>query len=321
MFRMVKRMSILRNAEYDFEELIGRLPEVMQNKRVIGAGKLAVEQKKFRGDPMGRVPLHRKPFLMPYGIANYQQLDESYDNLNAPVERNTINEDELKELECFAADQGVTAMGYTNVDPDNIFIDRGILFDRAIVISLEMPADKVRLAPSYETLKMIEQTYARTGKAVNRLAELLRAKGFGVQAGPGLGGFTAYPVLAADAGMGHFGRSGLLITPENGPSHRLAAVYTNIENLPRADTHRHDWIADYCARCGVCIKACPAQAIRETPLRLNDKHIPFIDYDRCMPYFADNYGCSVCVKVCPFFKSGYNRLHERHCSFLELAVA
>ena len=321
MFRMLKRMSILRSEEYNFEDLIGRLNEVMQHNGVIKAGRLAVRQKGFRGDPMSRVHLLKKPSLMPYGISNFQQLDRSYDNLNAPVERNTIKEDELEELECFAANQGVKTMGYTRVDPDNIFIDRGVLFDHAIVISLEMPADKVRLAPSYETLKMIERTYARTGIVVNGLAELLRAKGFGAQAGPGLGGFTVYPVLGAEAGIGYFGRSGLLLTPENGPSHRLAVVYTNIENLPQGETHRHNWIADYCAGCGICIKTCPAGAIRETPLRVNEKHVAYIDYERCMPNFADNYGCSVCVKVCPFFKSGYNRLHERHRSLLEPAIA
>lgn len=320
MFSMLKRMSILRSEEYDFEKLIGRLDKLMEHEGVMKAGWLSVRQRGFRGDPMSRVPLLKKPLLLPDGISNFRQLDRSYDDLDARVCRNAIEPRELEELERFAANQGVATMGYTKVDPDNIFIDRGILFDRAIVISLEMPADKVRLAPSYETLRMIERTYARTGIVVNRLAECLRTKGFGAQAGPGLGGFTVYPVLAAEAGMGLFGRSGLLLTPENGPSHRLAVVYTNIDNLPVRDTHRHDWIADYCAKCGVCIKTCPAGAIYETPLRLNEKHIAHIDYDRCMPYFADNYGCSVCVKECPFFKSGYRKLHERHSGSLELAV-
>ena len=140
MFSMLKRMSILRSEEYDFEKVIGRLDELMEHEGVMKAGRLSVRQRGFRGDPMSRVPLLKKPLLLPDGISNFQQLDRSYDDLDARVCRNTIEPRELEELERFAANLGVVTMGYTKVDPDNIFIDRGILFDRAIVISLEMPS-------------------------------------------------------------------------------------------------------------------------------------------------------------------------------------
>ena len=42
------------------------------------------------------------------------------------------------------------------------------------------------------------------------------------------------------------GFSGLLITPFNGPTCRLAAVYVSAENLPFAETNEHSWIRDYC---------------------------------------------------------------------------
>jgi ferredoxin len=41
----------------------------------------------------------------------------------------------------------------------------------------------------------------------------------------------------------------------------------------------------------------------------NDKHISHINYDKCMSYFNENFGCTICVKVCPFSKVGYDKLH------------
>lgn len=175
-----------------------------------------------------------------------------------------------------------------------------------------MPADKMKLAPSLDTLIMIMQTYTQTGVVVNKMAAQLHKQGFGAQPGPGLGGFSLYPVLAQKAGMGVFGRNGIVITTESGPSQRLAVVYTNIKNLPIKENKQLDWISEYCKKCGLCIKKCPSKAIRSDPITINEKHVDYIDYDRCVNYFAQHYGCSICIKVCPFFTKDYHSLHERY---------
>jgi epoxyqueuosine reductase QueG len=51
--------------------------------------------------------------------------------------------------------------------------------------------------------------------------------------------------MAKDAKMGKIGRHGLMMTPENGPSQRLAVVYTNIKNFPKKEQNKHDWITNY----------------------------------------------------------------------------
>ena len=258
------------------------------------------------------MPLYEKLRALQLGLSNFRQLNRSYDNLDIIPRRDTIEENELEELGTFAKKHGVVSISYTKVDPDDIFVDRGILFDNAIIFSIQMPADKMKLAPSFKTAKMIMQTYAMTGIVANGIADFLHRKGFGAQAGPGLGGFTSYPVLAYKAGMGVFGSSGLLITPESGPCHRLAVVYTNIKNLPTKEKNQYDWVSEYCKKCGICIKKCPPKAIRTNPITINDKHLEYIDYDKCVTCFAENYGCSICVKVCPFFTVGYGRLHDKN---------
>ena len=34
--------------------------------------------------------------------------------------------------------------------------------------------------------------------------------------------------------------------------------------------------------------------------------------DTCFPYFVANYGCSICIKVCPFNREPYDELKKKH---------
>ncbi len=103
----------------------------------------------------------------------------------------------------------------------------------------------------------------------------------------------------------------LIISPEAGPRHRLAVVYTDIENLPIRKENPHDWIKEFCRQCGKCIKKCPSQAIHETPVKTKGDHIAYIDNNDCVNYFSKNYGCSVCVKECPFNQLGYDKIKDK----------
>jgi epoxyqueuosine reductase QueG len=35
------------------------------------------------------------------------------------------------------------------------------------------------------------------------------------------------------------------------------------------------------------------------------------DSQKCFPYFVANYGCSICIKACPFSPMGYEKLREK----------
>ena len=94
---------------------------------------------------------------------------------------------------------------------------------------MNMDNDLMSGAPSKNSLNNIWYTYDKLSVASNKIAHFLRKKGFGAHASPPLGGVVLYPKLAHEAGMGEFGYSGLLITPINGPTCRLAAVYVSAE--------------------------------------------------------------------------------------------
>jgi epoxyqueuosine reductase len=69
-------------------------------------------------------------------------------------------------------------------------------------------------------------------------------------------------------------------------------------------------VEEYCARCGICIRDCPAGAIMPEPERHENGRITCVINERCFPYFSDYYGCSVCIAVCPFNITPYETLKQ-----------
>ncbi|MCK5390150.1 MAG: epoxyqueuosine reductase, partial [Candidatus Thorarchaeota archaeon] len=181
-----------------------------------------------------------------------------------------------------------------------------VIYDNAIILAMEMSQEKIDKSPSPETLNMIFETYDTLGIAANKIAEFLRAQGYSAQADHPLGGLVLFPPLAQKAGIGFVGKHGLLITPEYGSRVRLAAVYTSIENLPFAEQNDHSWIADYCSSCGLCIRGCPPRAILNESIVHDSGQTTNIKQAECFEYFLQYYGCSICIKVCPFSKRPYS---------------
>jgi epoxyqueuosine reductase QueG len=215
-----------------------------------------------------------------------------------------------KELREFAQSFGVGVIEFVKLPQDLIFQEFGALFDNAIILAMEMSKEKIDKATSQETLNMVFGTYDDLGKAANQIAEFLRKHGYAAHADHPLGGLVLFPPLAQKAGIGWVGKHGILITPEFGPRVRLAAVYTSIEDLPFVDSNDHGWIDEYCKICGLCIKQCPPQAILEGTVTHETGRVTNIRQQECFEYFAQYYGCSICIKACPFSKAGdtYERL-------------
>ena len=227
-----------------------------------------------------------------------------------PKEQATIaSADFFEQLSSYAESIGLI-IGYTKLQKENIFKNHAVLFDNVIILSMPMDKEKMNNAPSVETGKMVVDTYNELGIRANKVANFLRENGFAAQACHPLGGSIGYVPLALQAGMGWVGRHGLLITPEYGPCHRLAAVLTNITNIPLATENTHQWVVEYCETCGRCVKTCPGEAILEKPMTNDAGRKTHIDMDKCFPVFNKEYGCSVCIKECMFHRIGYQKLKE-----------
>jgi epoxyqueuosine reductase len=223
-------------------------------------------------------------------------------NVNKKADKNFF-----KELEAYTKKLGCSDIGYTEVPREYIFSNRKLLFKNAVVLIMDMNKEKIRQAPGLAAGKEVWRTYAELSMVVYKIAEFMRKKGYNAQPDPPIGGSTNFVLLAQKAGLGHIGKHGLLISERNGPSQRVAAIYTDIENLPITDfrAKEYSWIPVFCEICNHCVYTCPAKAIYIKPKTLDNGHQQYIDYKKCAKVFSKTLGCGVCIKECTFFKGDF----------------
>ncbi len=251
------------------------------------------------------------PRLGRYMVKCILELRKTYHSLYRQPENPSrqITEQDLSDLRAFIESFGVDSIGFTQVDHSYIFSNKKILYKNAIVLSMKMDMKIIQTAPSKSSEKEIFRTYYELNHAVNQIKEFLNGRGYLAQAGPALGGEVNYPLLAQKAGMGAVGKHGLLITDQEfGPSLRLAAVYTDIENLPFSEQNKHAWINAFCDQCNRCVRECPVGAIYLQSKELNDGSRQCIDYKKCAVPFSKNHGCTICIKECVFFRQPYDKI-------------
>lgn len=228
--------------------------------------------------------------------------------LNPSDGKRQIDPETLQELQEFARSVGADEIGFAPVPQEWVFQDTAIRYTQAIVLVMEMDRERMALAPSRDTAVMVHETYNRLGQVSNRIAGWLRERGYAAHAGHPLGGMALYPPMAQAAGLGWRGMSGLVITPRFGPRVRLAAVFTEIENLPLYRGDEHAWVLSFCQSCRRCIRECPPGAFYEEPIHHDNGLVTVLENGKCFPYFVSYHGCSICIKVCPFNTGSYAQL-------------
>lgn len=217
----------------------------------------------------------------------------------------------IAELEAMAYAAGAKDITYVKVPRYAIFRDKTIPHEVAIVYTVEMAQEAMETAPSFECMLEVMRGYKQLATIGDKLSGWLRANGYAAYPGTALGGLTDYSHLAELAGLGAIGYHGLLITPGEGARLRINTIYTNIENLPLRDENPHLWVRDFCAMCRKCIRQCPPKAIFPEPRPRGDSGMQCIDHAACRDYYAANYGCAVCLAVCPFSDVGYETVKAR----------
>jgi len=147
--------------------------------------------------------------------------------------------------------------------PSEVYPDARSLVVLGIVVADEAQNTSVAIPPSYYPGQAREQYfnfyYEITEARAWRLAETLR-KQYRIRSRPTHR--VALKPAASLAGLGHIGRSTLLITPDWGPRVRLVGLLIEEELVPDAPFTR-DLCADEprCREKPLCIAACPFRAI------------------------------------------------------------
>ncbi|MDR2967263.1 MAG: epoxyqueuosine reductase [Methanobacteriaceae archaeon] len=211
----------------------------------------------------------------------------------------------LKLFEKTSVELGIVGIGYIKI-PVNVLNSNNILkYSNAIVLTFPIGMNVINEIPSEYAQKLNNELYEIFGKITYVLSDYLRKEGFATQVINPFGGLIDLFKLGQEAGLGYIGKNGLLISPELGPRLKVSAILTTIENLPFSEENSHEWIKNYCKRCGKCIKGCPEGALIEKEDNLAKASL--ID-EKCI---GCSQGCTYCIESCPFFENGYNWVKEK----------
>jgi epoxyqueuosine reductase QueG len=174
-----------------------------------------------------------------------------------------------------------------------------------IVIAQEMDRELIDTVPSALSGTATGVGYSHDTLVLLGLAQYIRNLGYRAVASMN---DTALAIpLAIKAGLGEYGRHGLLITPEYGPRVRIGKVFTD---LPLAHDRPSSFgVREFCEICRRCSTACPVGAIPDGPPSAevhNRSNIVgvrkwTVDAEPCFRFWANqNSDCSICVRVCPY---------------------
>lgn len=197
-----------------------------------------------------------------------------------------------------ADDAGIAAM-------DPLYVFEGFRIQEPWVIVLALAHDPERLSqvPSDDSngvgVTDIGHQYARGTRASYHLANWIRARGYSANPFPGpMADALLLIPPAVEAGLGELGKHGSIISPKFGSGVRLAAVVTD---MPLVATRRDPFGgSDFCESCQVCTRACPPGAISEMKQMVRGVERWYVDFDKCIPYFAEASSCGICIADCPW---------------------
>lgn len=242
------------------------------------------------------------PVLMEHRGRRREILDAPLPDL-APVAVDRSPEDWTAALDAFIEAGDCERVGVTRLRPEWVFDHHETEFETVIMLGVQHAYEELKHVP--ETRGGIEVTrqYCRAAAVAKKVAGWLREQGWDADpvTGPMVGKILMIPP-ALEAGFGELGKHGSLINPEFGSAFRLGAVLTN---APFALTQKRDFgIDDFCQSCRVCENACPPVAIGPDKQMVRGVERWYVDFDACIPFFAETSGCAICIAVCPWSRPG-----------------
>lgn len=186
--------------------------------------------------------------------------------------------------------------------------------NNCIVIITEMPYDLVQTYPSATAGATSGYVHSKIILSIQCLVQYIRHLGYNA-----IGSLndTALNIpYAEQAGLGEYGRNGLLINPILGPRFRIGKIFTDmplVHNSPQKYG-----VADLCQICRKCTNACPPSAISDGPPSYKIYNISNItgvkkwtvDGEKCFDFWSrQSTECGICIRVCPFNKNNNNFWH------------
>ena len=210
-------------------------------------------------------------------------------------------------IKSFALDDEADLVGLTPLRPEYVFEGYQVTEPNLVMVGVAHDFERLAQAPgstenpaAYHDL---HDQYNRAARVAGRLVNFIRGQGYAATAYPGpmADAINMIPPAIA-AGLGELGKHGSMINRTYGSGFRLSAVATDVPLVfDRADAFGVD---EVCTRCQACRHACPPDAIFDEKQMVRGTRKWYVDFDKCIPYFGENYACGICLAVCPWTLPG-----------------
>jgi len=174
-----------------------------------------------------------------------------------------------------ALNQGALVVGYTKIRQEEPVMVIGFPFSDKWILN----------QPFYITKRFGEEVW-ESWKLLSKITKVLRKEGYSAGIKTPLSVFGDFRPLAISAGLGNWGKNGLVVNPQYGSRLLFASVFTNAPLESSVSQSGMDQPNQTCNNCRKCLDACPAKAFEGN--RFHKK--------RCFPKAIR--GCSMCVQIC-----------------------
>ena len=211
----------------------------------------------------------------------------------------------------FYDERWVYSHSYSRQTDREVPMDLGEDLTSVIVVCHEMDHDLLRTVPSALSGTATGVGYSMDVVTLLALGQFIRNLGYRAYAS--MNDTASSIPYAIKAGLGEYGRHGLLIAPGMGPRLRIGKIFTD---LPLAhDRPIRFGVEEFCEVCRKCSDACPPTAIatgEPSEEVYNESNVEGIekwttDAEKCFGFWATQMtDCSICIRVCP-----YNRDYPR----------
>jgi len=171
----------------------------------------------------------------------------------------------------------------------------------ALVIVTSMDPGMIHRGPLAPEMVETASGYLRAAVTAIAAAGAIREMGYNARAHTDGNYLLVASRAAVGAGLGVFGRSGLVIHRKFGPCIRLSAVTTDMPLIPDKMDTAADVVRDFCGICGRCARFCPGRAIPEGD-SVHERENPWpLNVEKCYGTWRRmGSDCGVCISACPF---------------------
>ncbi|MBP1744214.1 MAG: 4Fe-4S ferredoxin [Firmicutes bacterium] len=169
-----------------------------------------------------------------------------------------------------------------------------------IVFAVPMDQEMIMRAPELSESIAVVKGYVDAANIGMMLSYYIRELGYDARNHMDGNYLLVAPLAARDAGLGEFGRHGLIITKEYGSCVRLGVVTTDMPLL--TDEAEEFGVREFCSDCGRCARTCPGKAISSREMEEYDGVLRWkINPEECYRRWRSlGTDCGICIANCPF---------------------